>query len=105
MSDLQETPATPDEPTGGDERIGYFAAGGVLIALGWGLGVLVNLLLHWAARSAPFSLLGVHFGAAMGEYSWAVFGLGLVSGALGVALLGVAHGIPRGKLVLPGVES
>jgi hypothetical protein len=104
VSNLQETPATPEEPTGGDERIGYFAAGGVLVALGWGLGVVVNLLLHWVARGGAFVLLGVHFGGTMGAYSWAVFGLGLVAGALGVALLALARATPRGKFILPGVD-
>jgi hypothetical protein len=104
VTDLQEVPATPPEPTGGDERIGYYLAGGVLIALGWGLGVAVNVLLHWRARSQPGTLWGVHFTGTMGEYAWAVFGLGLVAGAMGVALLAVARATPRGPFVLPGVD-
>ncbi len=104
VTDLQETPATPPEPTGGDERIGYLVAGGVLLALGWGLGVALNLALHWMARSGAFTFWGVHFEGTMGAYAWAVFGLGLVSGALGLALMVLAGATPRGKFVLPGVE-
>lgn len=104
MTDLQESPATPPEPTGGDERIGYVIAGGLLIALGWGLGVVLNVLLHWAARSGPFTVFGVHFEPSMGPYAWAVFGLGVVAGAMGVSLLALARATPRGELVLPGVD-
>ncbi len=104
MTDLQETPATPPEPTGGDERIGYLLAGGTLVALGWGLGVAANLLLHWMARSAQYTVWGVHFSGTFGEYAWAVFGLGLVSGALGLGVLAVGRASPRGPFVLPGVN-
>jgi hypothetical protein len=104
VTDLQETPATPPEPTGGDERIGYLVAGALLVFLGWGLGVVVNVLMHWVARSGPFTVFGVHFTGTMGAYAWAVFGLGLVSGALGVALLAVARSVPRGPFVLPGAD-
>jgi hypothetical protein len=104
VSDLQETPATPPEPSGGDERIGYLLAGGVLIALGWVFGVVVNVLLHWAARTSPATVWGVHIGPNFGEYAWAVFGLGLVTGAMGVVLLGVGRSTPSGPFVLPGVD-
>jgi hypothetical protein len=102
--DLQETPATPPEDHGGDERYGYQLAGSVLIALGWGLGVVVNLLLHYQARTGAFVDAGVHFGPTLGPYAWAVFGLGLVTGAMGVAILAVARSTPRGPFVLPGVD-
>jgi hypothetical protein len=102
--DLQETPATPPFDPGGDERFGYYVAGGGLLFLGWFLGVVVNLLLHWEARSGAFRVWFVHFGPTLGPYAWAVFGLGLGAGALGVALLGVARATPRGPLVLPGAD-
>jgi hypothetical protein len=104
VTDLQETPAVPPEANGGDERFGYFVAGAILVALGWVFGVVVNVLLHWAARSAPATIWGVHVGANFGDYAWAVFGLGLVTGAMGVVLIGVGRSTPSGPLVLPGVE-
>jgi hypothetical protein len=104
VSDLQETPATPPEPSGGDERIGYFIAGATMIVLGWGFGVVLNVLLHWAARNAPSTAFGVHFSGSFGEYAWAAFGLGLVTGAMGAVLLGVGRATPKGPLVLPGVD-
>jgi hypothetical protein len=104
VTDLQEEPATPPEPTGGDERIGYQVAGGVLVFLGWGLGVVVNLFLHWYARNGAFTIWGVHFGGTMGEYAWGVFGFGVLAGALGIALLLLARQTPRGPFVLPGAN-
>jgi hypothetical protein len=102
--DLQETPATPPEDPGGDERTGYTIAGAVLIFLGWGLGVGLNVLLHSEARSGAFRIWSVHFGPAFGPYAWAVFGLGVVAGAMGVALLLVARSTPKGRFVLPGAN-
>jgi hypothetical protein len=102
--DVQETPATPPFDGKGDERIGYFVAGGVLIFLGWGLGVVVNVLLHWAARSGSFVLWTVHFGPTLGPYAWAVFGLGLVAGIVGGGLIGLAFSTPGGPFVLPGAD-
>jgi len=104
VEDVQETPATPPENPGGDERFGYFLAGAILIALGWVFGVFENIALHWAARTSPFTLFGVHIGPNFGEYAWAVFGFGLVTGAMGVVLLGVGRGTTGGPLVLPGAE-
>jgi hypothetical protein len=102
--DLQETPAVPPMETGGDERVGYFLAGGLLIFLGWGLGVLVNLLLHMMAPSGGLTVAGIWFGHAMGTYAWAAFGFGLVTGAVGIGLLFVGQATPKGRLVLPGVD-
>jgi len=102
--DRAEAPATPPFDPKGDERIGYFVAGGTLIFLGWGLGVVVNLVLHWEARAGSFQIAGVHFGPTLGAYAWAVFALGLAAGAVGAALLAVARGTLRGPFVLPGAD-
>jgi len=102
--DLEERPATPPFDSKGDARIGYLVAGGTLLFLGWVLGVLVNLLLHWEARMGPFQVGGVHFGPTMGAYAWAVFALGLAAGVLGVAFLVIARTTPRGAFVLPGAD-
>ncbi len=104
MVDIQETPATPPFDGKGDERFGYWVAGSVLVALGWGLGVVVNIALHWAARSGSFVLWTVHFGPTFGAYAWSVFGLGLGAGAVGGALWLVALATPKGPFVLPGAD-
>lgn len=104
MADLQEEPAVPPFDPGGDERAGYLASGVILVLLGWGLGVLLNVVLHLTAPAAGSWTAGVYFGRAFGDYAWAVLGLGLVTGALGVAILGVGRASPRGRLVLPGFE-
>jgi hypothetical protein len=104
MVDLQETPAVPPQDFGGDERTGYFLAGGLLIVLGWGLGLLVNLALHMAAPSGGVSVAGIWFGRSIGTYAMATAGFGLVTGLLGVGLVFVGRSTPKGHLVLPGVD-
>ncbi|MCI4373657.1 MAG: hypothetical protein L3K02_08475, partial [Thermoplasmata archaeon] len=76
----------------------------ILLGLGWGLGVVVNLLLHWEAAMGPFEIGTVHFGPTMGAYAWSVFALGLAAGAVGASFLVVARSTPRGALVLPGAD-
>lgn len=104
MVDLQETPATPPFDPKGDERTGLFAAGGLLIGLGWGLGLVLNLLLHHWAPAGGVRILGVYFGPVLGSYAWAVLALGFVTGAVGVALVAIARTLPKGPVVLPGFE-
>ncbi|MGA8303918.1 MAG: hypothetical protein WA691_01685 [Thermoplasmata archaeon] len=104
MTDLQETPAVPPMDSGGDERAGYFLAGGMMIFLGWGLGVLVNLGLHWVAPGGGLTVAGIYFGHVIGTYAWAAFGFGLMTGAIGVGLLFVGQATPKGRLVLPGTD-
>ena len=104
MVDLQETPAVPPTDYGGDVRLGYFVAGGVLIALGWGLGVVANLLLHYWAGSSRMTVAGHGLTSTLGPYAWAVFGLGLFTGAMGVVLLAFGRASPKGPFVLPGYD-
>jgi hypothetical protein len=100
--DIQETPAVPPMDTGGDERAGCFLAGGMLIFLGWGLGVLVNVSLHMVAGAGGLSVAGIWFGSTLGTYAWAALGFGVLTGLLGVGLLFVGRTDPKGPLVLPG---
>lgn len=102
MVDVHETPAVPPFDPRGDPRAGYFAAGGLLIALGWGLGVGANVLLHLAARGGSISLHFARVGGTMGPYAGAALALGLFTGAFGVALLAIGRATPRGPVVLPG---
>ena len=104
MVDLQETPAVPPFDPEGDVRLGYFAAGGLLIALGWGVGVVVNILLHLFAPSGGRRWLNVYIGPTIGPYAWAVLGLGLFTGALGTVLVVLGRESPRGRFVLPGYD-
>lgn len=104
MVDLQETPAVPPTNYGGDERSGYLLAGATLIALGWGLGVLLNLWLHQIAPAGGFTVAGIWFGHVVGTYAWAAFGFGLVTGAVGMGLLFLGHATPKGRRVLPGID-
>lgn len=94
----------PPMDTGGDERAGYFLAGGTMIFLGWGLGVLLNLALHMAAPASGLRIAGIFFGHSVGTYAWAAVGFGILTGAIGVGLLFVGQATPKGRLVLPGTD-
>ena len=93
----------PFDPKG-DERLGYFIAGGLLVAVGWGGGVVANYLLHAYAPAGGFSIYGLRIDAAWGAYAWASAILGALTGAMGIVLFAVGRRSPRGPVVLPGGE-
>ncbi len=102
MTDLQETPAVPPTDSGGDERAGFHVAGTLLVLLGWGFGVVVNLLVHWTAPAAGRSFGPFILFPAFGPYALAVLLFGAATGLLGLAILWIARSSPKGPLVLPG---
>ena len=104
MVDVQETPAVPPEDPGGDPRLGYFIAGGILIAVGWVLAVVLNLVLHYLAGTGGMNLAGHVITSTLGPYAWATFAFGLFAGAFGVVLLMLGRATPQGALVLPGYD-
>ena len=79
-------------------------AGGLLIVAGWGVGVVANVLAHWVAPSSGMTVLWVHVYPTFGAYAYATFGIGLFFGILGVVLLLLGRGAPRGPAVLPGYD-
>lgn len=94
----------PPLDSGGDERVGYLIAGGILIALGWGLAVIVNLLLHYLAGTGSVTVAGHTFTSTLGPYAWAAFGFGIFTGGFGVVLVALGRASPKGPLVLPGYD-
>jgi hypothetical protein len=104
MVDVQETPAVAPEESGGDERAGLQIAGAVLITLGWGFGVFLNVLLHASARSGGRVIGSIRIFSTLGPYAEAVLGFGLVTGAIGVAFLWLARDVRAGPLRLPGTS-
>jgi len=102
--DIQETPAVPPMDPGGDVRVGYFIAGAILVTLGWGFGVLLNLALHYMAGTGGMTVLGHRLTSTLGAYAWAVFAFGLFAGAFGVVLLALGRSSEKGPLVLPGYD-
>lgn len=104
MVDVHETPATPPWDSEGDERVGYFIAGTLLVLVGWVGAVVANLVAHWMAGSGGLSLGPVRITSTLGPYAWAVLGLGLFTGAIGVVLIALGRSSPKGRLVLPGYD-
>ena len=104
MVDIQETPAVPPTDPGGGERVGYFLAGGILIAFGWVLAVGLNLVLHYIAGAGGMTIAGHRITSTLGSYAWASFGFGLFAGAFGAVLLALGRASPKGPLVLPGYD-
>jgi hypothetical protein len=102
MTDLSELPAVPPEERGGDERIGYRAGGILLLVVGWGLGVIANVVVHWLAPSGGEVLGPWRVYPTLGVYALGVVGLGAVAGVVGIFMLWLAQRAPRGKFVLPG---
>jgi len=102
MSDLNETPAVPEPPSGGDERAGLYLAGATLMALGWGLAVVLNLILHAVAPAGGLPLGPIVVYATWGAYAQAAALIGLLTGAVGAGIFWVASSAPEGPLVLPG---
>lgn len=102
--DIHETPAVPPMEPGGDERLGYYIAGGLLLFLGWGLGVGANLALHSLAGSGGMTFFWVRLSSGLGPYAWAALAFGLFTGAVGAVLVGLATRSPRGPVVLPGFD-
>jgi hypothetical protein len=102
--DLQETAAVPPMDPGGDERVGYFVAGGLLVTIGWGVGVGLNLLLHYMAGGGGMTIAGHTITSTLGSYAWATFAFGMFAGAFGVVLVALGRASPKGPLVLPGYD-
>lgn len=102
MTDLQETPATPPVDFGGDARLGMRIAGGLLVVLGWGFGLVVNAMVHYDATSTGTVLWMVRVFPHWGAYAIGVAILGAFTGALGGAMLALSRHEPAGPLVLPG---
>ena len=102
MTNLDESPAVPPEDRGGDERLGYRIGGVLLLAVGWGLGVAVNIALHRLAPTAGQAIGPWRIYPVLGSYAWGVVALGLIAGTVGIFMLWLAGRAPAGRFVLPG---
>jgi hypothetical protein len=102
VTDIDELPAVPPEDRGGDERIGYLAGGILLIVVGWGLGVIANVLVHQMAPASGLVVGPWRIFPSLGVYALGLVGLGTVAGVVGVFMLWLGRHSPRGKFVLPG---
>jgi len=103
--DLQESPATPLEEFGGDQRLGWEIASGLLIFFGWAIAVVINLLAHALAPAGGTRLWwGIWIGPHLGGFAWITVGIGVFTGTMGVVFLYLARASSRGPLVLPGYD-
>ena len=102
MVDPEEAPAVPPEDRGGDERIGYAAGGVLLIVVGWGLGIALNLVLHHVAPASGEVVGPWRIYPTLGVYALGMLGVGALAGVVGVFMLWLSRRAPRGRFVLPG---
>jgi hypothetical protein len=102
MDSARERPAVPPMDSGGDERVGGFVTGGVLVAIGWGLGIVANVTVHLMAPTGGLAFFGLRVFPHLGPFAWITFGIGLATGALGAGIAWVARESPPGPVVLPG---
>lgn len=102
MVDVHETPAVPAWDSGGDARLGWFIAGGLLLFLGWGVAVIGNLLVHARAPTSGMSIGPWQVFPQYGLFGEVTLGIGLFTGAIGAGLVWLAYRTPSGPLRLPG---
>jgi hypothetical protein len=100
--DLQETPAVPPFDPGGDERLGYFVAGTLLVLVGWVGGVALNLALHSMAGPGGLPIGPVRIDSTLGLFAQLTLGIGAFTGLIGVGILALGWRSRKGPLVLPG---
>lgn len=89
---------------GGDERFGWWIAGGLMLLLGWGLAVVANLVVHLQAGSGGTWLGPIRVTSHFGSFALVTLGIGVFTGLIGVGLLWVARQSPKGPFVLPGAS-
>ena len=102
MTDLQDRPAVEPMDTGGDARYGFLLAGALLVVLGWGVLLALNLLLHRTAPPGGFDLGVVRVYGTLGAFGQAAALLGAGAGIVGVVLAYYGARSPKGPFVLPG---
>jgi hypothetical protein len=102
VTDLTERPAVPAEDRGGDERIGYRLGGAFLLVVGWGLGVILNVVVHAMAPATGEWVGPWRVYPALGVYAVGALALGAVAGVVGLFMLWLAQRSSPGRFVLPG---
>ena len=90
--------------TGGDARYGLLIAGGVLVVLGWGAMLALNLLLHRLAGSGGVDLGAFRVYSTVGPFAQASAILGAAVGLVGVVIVYYGWTSPTGPFVLPGTS-
>jgi hypothetical protein len=88
----------------GDRRLGYFAAGSILLALGLGGGLFLNVVLHRLAPSGGLDLLLFRVYPGWSPYATVALGLGVLTSLVGGALLYLGWSSPTGPLSLFDTE-
>ena len=94
----------PPMDDGGDERYGYLVAGVLFVIAGWGLAVILNVILHDIAPSGGLLLGPVRVFRHWGPYALSTALGGAATGVLGLLLLWIGVRTPRARFVLPGIK-
>ncbi len=88
----------------GDRRVGYFVAGTILLLVGLGGGILLNVLLHHLAPPGGYGLGLFRVYPGWSAYASVALGLGVLTSLVGGAMLYFGWTTPRGMLRLFDTE-
>jgi hypothetical protein len=91
---------------GGNRRAGFLAGGALLLLLGFGGCMIVNLLLHLSAPLGGCLALpgGFHVCSGWGWYATTLFALGVLATLVGAGMVWLGLRMPAGPLRLFDTE-
>ncbi len=91
---------------GGNRRAGFLSGGVLLLILGLGVGILLNLYLHMTAPAGGCQTIGtlLHVCSSWGWYATVVLTLGAFATLVGAGMVGLGLQLPSSPLRLFDTE-
>ena len=85
---------------GGNRRAGLLAGGAVLLTLGLGVAIILNLLAHLGVPAGSCRTLvpGLHICDTWGWYATVVFVLGIFASLVGAGMIALGQQLPASPL-------
>ncbi len=91
--------------TDGNQRAGFLAGGTLLLVVGMGGGLVLNLILHGAAPSGGINLGLFRVYPGWSLYDTIVATLGIIASLIGIGMIWFGFDMPAGPLRLPDTEN